>query len=220
MLAHSALLTSPPIIPSRHEPPTVHFCSPFISHPLPSAQPSFPPSSRAVSPSSTAFTPNRPLTPLSTAFTQTHPSVGASAPSQRSLRLCVIICRRFLRPLLSYRYELLFPQTLCSHNHPHCLRVSPFKAFSSLRSLCLRPLFSIACALFDKNTRGMGTPDAAATPSGLYGFARANFSWKIFAALALDRSIQVPQVTLTALSNLEGTSGRDFVARSAAASEN
>jgi hypothetical protein len=89
--------------------------------------------------------------------------------------------------LLSYRYELLFPQTLCSHNHPHCLRVSPFKAFSSLRSLCLcgklrifillrtlylscgsfpgsRPLFSIACALFDKNTRGMGTPDGSATP--------------------------------------------------------
>jgi hypothetical protein len=34
---------------------------------------------------------------------------GTSAPSQRSLRLCVIICRRFLRPLFSYRYELLFP---------------------------------------------------------------------------------------------------------------
>jgi hypothetical protein len=32
---------------------------------------------RAVSPLSTAFTPNRPLTPLSTAFTQTHRGVGA-----------------------------------------------------------------------------------------------------------------------------------------------
>ena len=61
---------------------------------------------RAVSPSSTAFTPNRPLTPLSTAFTQTHRSVGypraylrqspvtihdfvsSVSPSLHSLRLC------------------------------------------------------------------------------------------------------------------------------------
>jgi hypothetical protein len=43
-----------------------------------------------------------------------------SAPSLRSLRLGVIYCRRFARPLFSYSYELLFPQTLCVHNHPHC----------------------------------------------------------------------------------------------------
>jgi hypothetical protein len=36
----------------------------------------FPHSLRAVSPVSTAFTPNRALTPLSTAFTQTHRGVG------------------------------------------------------------------------------------------------------------------------------------------------
>src|SRR6266852_5652343 len=28
--------------------------------------------------------------------------------------------RQFARPLFSYSYELLFPQTLCFHNHPHC----------------------------------------------------------------------------------------------------
>jgi hypothetical protein len=38
--------------------------------------------------------------------------------------------RVFNRPLFSYSYELLFPQPLYFHNHPHCPRVSP----SSIRS--------------------------------------------------------------------------------------
>ena len=105
MARTSALLNFPASIPPPHEPPTAHFCSPFISHPLPSAQPPFPPSfsaaspscpersrgvstaflsgakprgtpTRAVSPFPVAFTPNRPLTPLSTAFTQSHRGVG------------------------------------------------------------------------------------------------------------------------------------------------
>jgi hypothetical protein len=56
-----------------------------------------PPASR-LSPLSTAFTPNRSLTPLSTAFTQIHWEWGISAPTQRSLRLCVVISRRFIAP--------------------------------------------------------------------------------------------------------------------------
>jgi hypothetical protein len=107
------LLILPGSIPSRHELPTVYACSPLISHPLPSAHPPFPPSSRAVSPSSTAFTPNRRLTPLSTAFTQTHRGWGASHRAR-------VTCHVFPRPLFSYSYELLFSQALYLDNHPHC----------------------------------------------------------------------------------------------------
>jgi hypothetical protein len=178
-----ALPTSPATIPSCHEPPTVYSRSPFISHPLPSAQSPFPPSSRAVSPSCpersrgvstaflprakrrgtptravsplfVAFAPNCPLTPLSTAFTQTHP--GCSRGTSHRSRLTCHVCKSNL--LRSLRTLYL-----------SC------RSFSGSR-----PLFSIACVLFDKNTRGMGTPDAPATPSGPCGFARHNFGLEDF----------------------------------------
>ena len=111
MLRSRALLISPATIPSRHK-PTAHFRSPFISHTLPAHAP-FPPSSRAVSPSSTAFTPNRSLTPLSTAFTQRPRGCGAPVTGHLSPVT-------FSRPLFSYSYELLFPQPFYFHNHPYC----------------------------------------------------------------------------------------------------
>jgi hypothetical protein len=45
---------------------------------------------------------------------------GFSAKPQRSLRLCVIVCRRFFTLVFSHSYELLFPQPLCFANHPSC----------------------------------------------------------------------------------------------------
>ena len=122
----AALLISPATIPSPHEPPISRFCPPFISHPLPSAQPPFPPSlsvvsplstvflprakprgtpTRAVSPLSAAFTPNRPLTPLSTAFTKTHRGCGGPqspitahrhAPAMRPSQVLSYSCRLFV----------------------------------------------------------------------------------------------------------------------------
>jgi hypothetical protein len=125
-----ALPTSRASIPSRREPATVHFCSLFVSHPLPSAHPQLRSSFRTVTPLSTAFTPNRPLTPLSTAFTQTHRGVGAAFALSRHSSLAN---RHFPRPLFSYSYELLPPEALYFHNHPHCPRVSPVPVDSSPR---------------------------------------------------------------------------------------
>jgi hypothetical protein len=96
-----------------------------------------------VSPFSTAFTPNRPLTPLSTAFTQRHRGVGAPVIESR------VTCHAFTRPLFSYSYELLvsharvasplfsysyellFCQLLYFHNYLRCYSV--FHILSSLR---------------------------------------------------------------------------------------
>ncbi len=41
-----------------------------------------------------------------------------------SLRVLCASAAKFVRPLFSYSYELLFPQSLYFHNHPHCPRVS------------------------------------------------------------------------------------------------
>jgi hypothetical protein len=170
----AALLTSPARIPSPHEPPTVHFCSAFISHPLPSAQPTFPPSSRAVTPLSTAFlprakprstpicaasplsaafTPNRPLTPLSTAFTPTHRRVGG--------------CLRSFPPLVTRHSPLSSP--LCFHILTNCfsrnafvfttIRIAPechppappIRTVLRLCALCVSAVscvFSFSCGLF------------------------------------------------------------------------
>jgi hypothetical protein len=152
MSRSSRLLTSAASIRSRHEPPTANFRSPFIPHPLPYAQPPFPPSSRAVTPLYTVFAPNRPLTPLPTAFTQTHRCVGYPCVYLRQSRVTI---HDFVRPLFSYFYELLFPQALYFDNHPHCPPVSPP---SILTEACLRLCalgvsavsyaFSFSCTLF------------------------------------------------------------------------
>jgi len=64
----------------------------------------------------------------------------------------------FAGPLFSYSYELLFPQPLSFHNHPHCPRV--WRARLQFSTLCLRvsacpdpvgvanPMFSVVCRLF------------------------------------------------------------------------
>ena len=96
--------------------------------------------------------------------------------------------RHFPRPLFSYSYELLFPPvrrtlggqplilitiriapgvTLRSLSDPgFSMRLWEIPFFQSLRTLDLcchsfsvsRPLFSTPCALFSKNTRGVGIP--------------------------------------------------------------
>jgi hypothetical protein len=116
-----------------------------------------------------------------------HRGGGASATTSRTPRIFtpsfggIFIACRFFSLLFSYSCELLFPQALYFDNHPRCPRVSPSEAFPTLRSLCLfvkfiffsrlrtldlschsfsvsRPLFSRSCALFSKNTRGVGIP--------------------------------------------------------------
>jgi len=183
----SALLTSPASILAPHQPPPVHFRSPFIPHPLPSAQPSFPPLSIAVSPSCpersrgvstaflpqakpkgtpdhavsplfVAFTPNRPLTPLSTAFTQSHRGGRYPRVYLRQLRVTI---HDFVRPLFSYSYELLFPQALYFDNHLNCPGVSPsarlFHSALSVRSV-VNSAFSWICALFISLAALFSTP--------------------------------------------------------------
>src|ERR1700676_3467946 len=56
-------------------------------------------------------------------FVKTPGVWGTHSATPRTLG--VIIARRFSNPLFSYSYELLFPQTLSFHNHPHCPGVSP-----------------------------------------------------------------------------------------------
>ena len=96
---------------------------------------------RTLSPLSTAFTPNRSLTPLSTAFTQTPRGVRVLCPSSPLLATRLPRSSRghsplatFIRPLFSQRYELLFPQLFCFHNHLRCPLV-----FSSR---CIFPCFT------------------------------------------------------------------------------
>jgi hypothetical protein len=72
-----------------------------------------------------------------------------------------------------------------------------FRVSNPLRTLFLscrsfsdsRPLFSIVCALFDKNTRGVGTPGRlCGTPGRRSGFARPEFRAGRFWSLAGGRS--------------------------------
>ena len=130
------LLISPATIPSPHDPPTVHFCSSLISHPLPSAQTPFPPSFSAASPLSTAFTPNRPLTPLSTAFTQTHRGVGGhESPITAHLsRFLPALCFHALTNCFSrLPAGLLAGNPFIFTTIPICHRVSPVPVNSSPR---------------------------------------------------------------------------------------
>jgi hypothetical protein len=79
---------------------------------LPSQLNLFPRSLRAISPLSTAFTPNRSLTPLSTAFTQTHRGVGVY------LRQLSVLCASTSSfPVLCVAY--------CFHNLTNPLRACP-----------------------------------------------------------------------------------------------
>ena len=96
----------------------------------------FPRSPRAVSPLSTAFTPNRPLTPLSTAFTETHRGVGY--PDLQTFRRSGL--QRHLAPGKSVAFILLRALVLSLRSFLHALS-----------------LFSIVCGLFSQNTRGGGT---------------------------------------------------------------
>ena len=95
----------------------------------------YPRAPRALSPLSTAFTPNRSLTPLSTAFTQNTRGVGVLCPSSPLLATRLPRSSRahsftpsgaegplatFMLPLFSQRYESLFPQLFCFHNHLRC----------------------------------------------------------------------------------------------------
>jgi hypothetical protein len=96
--------------------------SPF-GHPFSPPLHPFPRSPRAVSPLSTAFTPNRPLTPLSTAFTQIDRGVGFVRHSVSDLS-----------PVASRKLRVF-------------TRLPPlrFSCLSFSRSSCL---FSMACGLF------------------------------------------------------------------------
>jgi hypothetical protein len=150
-----ALLTFPASVPSRHEPRTAHFRSPFFSHPLPSAQSSFPSSSRAASPSSTALLPR-----AKPRGTQRHRGVGGRPSLFLVTRLPrssegSLASRHFPRPLFSYSYELLFPQALYFQNHPHAPGchppTGPVKDFFRICVRCVSAVsyvFSLPCALF------------------------------------------------------------------------
>jgi hypothetical protein len=74
----------------------------------------FPHSPQALSPLSTAFTPNRSLTPLSTAFTQTHRGVGYQCVGLRQSRTTR---HDFIRPLFSYSYKSIFQQPISFQIH-------------------------------------------------------------------------------------------------------
>src|SRR6266436_5041474 len=53
-------------------------------------------------------------------------------------------------PLFSYSYELLFPQPLSFHNHPHCPGVwgSLRPLCSDLGALCVKPLLALRASGF------------------------------------------------------------------------
>jgi hypothetical protein len=65
----------------------------------------------------------------------------------------------FAAPLFSYSYELLFPQTLCFDNHPHCPGVGRSNSRTAsvfLCALCVsvaNPFFSYACSLFPRSKK-------------------------------------------------------------------
>jgi hypothetical protein len=85
--------------------------SPF-GPPLSPAPDPFPLSPRAVSPLSTAFTPNRPLTPLSTAFTQIHRGVRyqCDSPLVDSLdALCASLANPFFSDSCALLNSLVAP---------------------------------------------------------------------------------------------------------------
>ena len=111
--------------------------SPFLPSFSPSLDP-FPHSSRALSPLSTAFTPNRPLTPLSTAFAQIHRGGGVARHSclrtQRSVPAptgsgCSTFLATLLLPaacaLLISLAAFFRTRSLCFQWFAHSLRKSP-----------------------------------------------------------------------------------------------
>ncbi|MCU1242419.1 MAG: hypothetical protein JWO71_3145 [Candidatus Acidoferrum typicum] len=101
--------------------------SPFPPSFRPQLDP-FPRSPQALSPSSTAFTPNRSLSPLSTAFAQ-NTGGGVTAPSTLTGHESRVTNNalsthpandRFFTPLFSASSDLPFSQLLCFHNHLRC----------------------------------------------------------------------------------------------------
>ena len=154
----------------------------------------------AVSPLFVAFlprakprgTPNRPLTPLSTAFTQTHRRVGAAFALSRHSPLATV-----LAPLFSYSCRLFVVRK----------KLNPF-AIKQIHTLSTKhPGWGVS-------------PDGSAAHSAGYADSPRNFGREDLGLRLQAGGRQMPQITSTALSNLEGTRGHDFVARSAAASEN
>jgi hypothetical protein len=112
-----------------------------------------------LSPLSTAFTPNRPLTPLSTAFTQTHRGVGCLPGSSAASQL--------------FTSHGPAPNPVGVTNHKSRLFILLRALCRSCRSFCNSdPLFSRACTLFCQNTRGMGILEDSAGHRG-WGYRRS-----------------------------------------------
>jgi hypothetical protein len=89
----------------------------------------FPCSLRALTPLSTAFTPNRSLTLLSTAFTQTHRGVGFSVPSVFRFFPHLFVTRFSNLPPLA---SLFRNRSLCFHILTNCFSRKPF-IFTTIR---------------------------------------------------------------------------------------
>ena len=89
----------------------------------------FPCSLRALTPLSTAFTPNRSLTLLSTAFTQTHRGVGFSVPSVFRFFPHLFVTRFSNLPRLA---SLFRNRSLCFHILTNCFSRKPF-IFTTIR---------------------------------------------------------------------------------------
>ena len=104
--------------------------SPFCPSFPPQLDP-FPRSPQALSPLSTAFTPNRSLTPLSTAFTQTHRGVGYECVGLRQSR----VTRHGTRPSFSRILSKITIRKRDFHALLTTFRMNTCKSVSKQRTL-------------------------------------------------------------------------------------